>query len=88
MTAQPSGFLYPQDLPDAIQRLKTATAGDQRAAIALDVLLLELESRDSENLRELKAMERRAREMNDDWSSNEPSSQAAGVTHYILNGET
>lgn len=42
MTAQPSGFLYPQDLPDAIQRLKRATAGDQRAAIALDVVLLEL----------------------------------------------
>jgi hypothetical protein len=60
VTAQPSGFLYPQDLPDAIQRLKRATAGDQRAAIALDVLLLELEARGSENYRELRAMQQRA----------------------------
>ena len=83
MTVQPSGFLYPQDLPDAIQRLKVATAGDQRAAIALDVLLLELEARDSENVRELKGMHLRARKV------------AAAVTepvtafnvHYILTGE-
>lgn len=60
VSVQPSGFLYPQDLPDAIQRLKRATAGDQRAAIALDVLLLELEARDSENYRELRAMQQRA----------------------------
>lgn len=82
MTAQPSGFLYPQDLPDAIQRLKTATAGDQRAAIALDVLLLELESRDSKHPRELRLMQERAREV-EDWDPAELHTAA----RYILTGE-
>lgn len=83
MTAQPSGFLYPQDLPDAVRRLKVATAGDQRAAIALDVLLLEMEARDSENYRELRAMQRRAHTIAD-YAITEERRQ---VGRHILTGE-
>lgn len=82
MTAQPSGFLYPQDLPDAISRLKVATAGDQRAAITLDVLLLELEARDSENYRELRAMQRRTYVVAEaKWDGTE------NAMRYIITGE-
>jgi hypothetical protein len=41
-----------------------------------------------DELGRLRDLEARAREMDESWSSTEPSAQAAGVAHYIRFGES